>query len=67
MNHVKGFYSPNLKDIVNIKYTYKDNLLTHEIIHRIIKQKSTLIIPNVSLFDLTPNLQFLYNKWVLGR
>ena len=62
MNHVKGFYSPNLKKIVNIRYPYTDNLLMHEIIHRKVKQKSTLIIPNVSLFDLIPNILYVYNS-----
>ena len=62
MNLVKGFYSPNLKEIVNIRYPYIYNLLTHEIIHRKIKQKSALMIPNVSLFDLTLNLLYVYNS-----
>ena len=31
---VKGFYSPNFKKTVNIKYPYIETLLTHDIIHR---------------------------------
>jgi len=64
INHVKSIYSPYLKDFVNIKYPYvsKENLLTHNIIHRQVKNIPDLIIPNMSLFSLTPNVLYVYNS-----
>lgn len=64
MNHIRSFYSPNLKGFVNIKHPYieKESFLTHDIIHRKMKNIPELIIPNVSLFSLTPDLLYVYNS-----
>ena len=63
MNHIKNFYSPNLKSFVNIKYLYieKENLLKHNIIHRQTKDIPALIIPDISLFSLIPDKLYVYN------
>jgi hypothetical protein len=62
MNHVKGFYSPYLKEIVNIKHPHIETLLTHKIIYRKEEDISELSIPNVSLNALTLNLLYVYNS-----
>lgn len=64
INHVRTFYSPKLKNYVNIKYPYVsiENLLTHNIIHRKNINVPELIIPNISLFSLTLNKLYVYNS-----
>jgi hypothetical protein len=64
INHIKSIYSPNYKDYVNIKYPHvsKENLLTHDIIYRKVKNIPELIIPNLSLFSLIPNKLDVYNS-----
>jgi hypothetical protein len=62
MNHVKGFYSPYFKDIVNIKHPHIETLLIHKIIYRKEEDISQLSIPNVSLNALTLNLLYVYNS-----
>jgi hypothetical protein len=64
MNHIISFYSPNLNGFVNIRYPYveEESLLTHDIIHRKTKNIPELIIPNLSLFSLIPDILYVYNS-----
>jgi hypothetical protein len=64
INHVKRVYSPNLKNYINIKYPYieKENLLTHNIIDRKAKNIPDIVIPNLSLFSLIPNILYVFNS-----
>lgn len=64
MNHKINFYSPTYKGFVIIKFPYieKENLLTHDIIHRKTKNKPELIIPNISLLSLIPDILYVYNS-----
>lgn len=63
MNHTISIYSPNLKCFVNIKYPHieKESLLIHDIIHRKTKNIPDLIIPNISLHSLVPDILYVYN------
>lgn len=64
MNHIISLYSPNLGYFVNIKYPYveKESLLKHDIIHRKTKNIPELIIPNISLLSLKPDILYVYNS-----
>jgi len=62
MNHVKGFFSPNYNQIVNIRYPHITNLLNHEIIHKKKENYIELKIPNLPVTSLTTNILYLLNS-----
>jgi hypothetical protein len=62
MNYIRGFYSPTYREFINIKYPQINNLLSHEIVFRINKERPELIIPNISLLSLQLNILYVYNE-----
>jgi hypothetical protein len=64
MNHKEGVYSPNYNEKVNIKFPHVNELLNHTIIHRNDKEKKLppLLVPNIKIDELEPNLLYVYTK-----